>query len=161
MVQFHQIAILISSLWWLELAVAVPLDSCWLQAIRKDCLNCKPSSILAKFLWHSSWDFFNFLLLHPTPWLTTRTIFQFIFTHSQPTFMCRGIAKITMCKWSQWGDVSSIEVKNHDVLLPETLWESFMLTHYNWLVTLWRAKVLKENIFSRNVFVNSSLGSQY
>ena len=46
------------------------------------------------------------------------------------------------------GDVIRIEIKNYDVLLPKALWESFMVTHYNWLFTLWWPKVPKEIIFS-------------
>ena len=46
------------------------------------------------------------------------------------------------------GDVIRIEIKNHDVLLPKTLWESFKVTRYNWLFTLWWTKVAKEIIFS-------------
>ena len=45
-------------------------------------------------------------------------------------------------------DVIRIEIKNHDVLLPETLWESFMVTRYYWLITLWWTKVPKEIICS-------------
>ena len=44
-------------------------------------------------------------------------------------------------------DVIRIEIKNHGVLLPKTLWELFMVTHY-WLFTLWWTKVPKEIIFS-------------
>ena len=100
MVQFHKTAILIWSLWWLELAAAAPLGSCWLQAIREDCLNHKPSSVSASFFC-LSWYFFNFLLLYAQPsGSQSRTIFHLISTHSQPTFICRGIAKITICSWN-------------------------------------------------------------
>ena len=34
-----------------------------------------------------------------------------------------------------------------------------MVTYYNWLFILWWAKVPKEIIFFKNVFVNSSHGS--
>ena len=36
-----------------------------------------------------------------------------------------------------------------------------MVTHYNWLFTIWWAKVPEEIIFQKHVFVNSSHGSQY
>ena len=45
------------------------------------------------------------------------------------------------------GDVLRIDIKNHDILLAKTLQELFMVTYYNWLFTLWRAKVPKEIIF--------------
>ena len=45
------------------------------------------------------------------------------------------------------GDVSRIDIKNHDILLAKTLQESFMVTRYNWLFTLWGAKVPIEIIF--------------
>ena len=45
------------------------------------------------------------------------------------------------------GDVSRIDIKNHDTLLAKTLQESFMVTCYNWLFTLWGAKVPIEIIF--------------
>ena len=57
---------LISNIWWLELAAGAPLDGCWLQKMREDSSNHKPFSISARFCCHSSWDFFNILLLHPT-----------------------------------------------------------------------------------------------
>ena len=50
------------------------------------------------------------------------------------------------------GDVLRIEIKNHDVLLPKTLGDSFMVTHYNWLFTLWWTKVPKE-IFFEEMFL--------
>ena len=50
----------------------------WLQAVREDCLNHKPFSISARLFGHSSSDFSNFLLLHPTSSLTHRTIFHSI-----------------------------------------------------------------------------------
>ena len=46
------------------------------------------------------------------------------------------------------GDNFRIDIKNHDILLAKTLQESFMVTLYNQLFTLWRAKVHKEIIFS-------------
>ena len=70
--------LVISSLWWLELPTAAPLDSCWLQAVREDYLNCKPFSISARFYCHSSWDFFDLLLLHPTPLLTVKDYFPLL-----------------------------------------------------------------------------------
>ena len=91
MVQFHKTAILILSWWWLELTASVPLVICWLQAIKEDCLNCKPSSILARFFCHTPWDLFNICLLHPTPWLTVKEYFF------------------------------RIEIKNHDILQAKTL----------------------------------------
>ena len=50
------------------------------------------------------------------------------------------------------GDVLRIEIKNHDVLQPKTLGDSFMVTH-NWLFTLWWTKIPKEIIFEK-IFVN-------
>ena len=44
-------------------------------------------------------------------------------------------------------DIFRIDIKNHDILLAKTLQESFMVTRYNWVFTLWRAKVLTEIIF--------------
>ena len=46
------------------------------------------------------------------------------------------------------GDVLRIEIKNPDVLLAKT-GDSFMVTHYNWLFTLWWTKVPKEIIFEK------------
>ena len=57
---------LISNIQWLELAAGAPLDGCWLQKMQEDCSNHKPFSISARFCCHSSWDFFNFFLLHPS-----------------------------------------------------------------------------------------------
>ena len=102
MVQFHWAANLITSCKWLELTAAAPLDDSWLHAIKEDGLNHKPFFISVRLFHHSSWDFFNLLLLHPNllfgSWL--RTTYHFIFTHSQPTLICRGVAKITICKWN-------------------------------------------------------------
>ena len=36
-------------------------------------------------------------------------------------------------------DILKIDIKNHDILLAKTLQESFMVIHYNWVFTLWRA----------------------
>ena len=44
-------------------------------------------------------------------------------------------------------DIFRIDIKNHDILLAKTLQESFMVTRYNWVFTLWWAKVLTEIIF--------------
>ena len=44
-------------------------------------------------------------------------------------------------------DIFRIDIKNHDILLAKTLQESFMVTRYNWVFTLWRAKILTEIIF--------------
>ena len=44
-------------------------------------------------------------------------------------------------------DIFRIDIKNHDILLAKTLQESFMVTHYNWVFTLRRAKVLTEIFF--------------
>ena len=43
------------------------------------------------------------------------------------------------------GDIFRIDIKNLDILLAKTLRESFMVTRYNWLFTLWRAKIPKEH----------------
>ena len=126
MVQCHKTAILINS-GLVELAAVAPLDGCFLQAIRKDCLNHKPFSISGRFFCHSSWDSFSFFLLHPEPlyWLKDH------------------------CMQLKLGDVLRTKIKNHDILLPKTLcpFESFMVKHYNLLFTLWWAKVPKEIIF--------------
>lgn len=129
MVQFHQTAILISSLQWLELAAEVLLDSCWVLATREDCLNQKPFSISANFFCHSSEDFFNFLLLHSTPWLTVEDYF--------PCNLYPFIAYFYMQRYHE------------DLYMPLKLWESFLVTRYNWLFTLWWAEVPKEIIFGK------------
>ena len=99
MVHFHLTANLISSCKWLELTALAPLDDSWLHAIKEDCFNHKPFYISVRLFCHSSWNFFNLLLLHPNLLFgsRTRTTFHFIFTHSQPTLIYRGIAKITIC----------------------------------------------------------------
>ena len=51
------------------------------------------------------------------------------------------------------GDVLRIEIKNHDVLLPKTLGDSFMVTHYNWLSNFGGQKSLKK-LLLKNFFVN-------
>ena len=51
------------------------------------------------------------------------------------------------------GDIFRIDIKNLDILLAKTLRDSFMVTRYNWLFTLWRAKIPNEHFSSR--------GSQY
>ena len=84
--------------------------SCWLQAIREDCLNHKPFSISAIFFGHSSWDFFNFLHLHPASSLTHRL------------FSIASFQDLNQEPWS---------------FVAKTLKESFMVTCYNWLFTLW------------------------
>lgn len=70
---------------WLELAAGAPLDGYMLQAIREDCLNHKPFSISASF----------FFAIPPNllVGLQSMTIFHFVFNHSQPTLIYRGIAK--------------------------------------------------------------------
>ena len=55
----------------------------------------------SKTFCHFSWDFFNFLLLHPTPWLTVKDYLPFNLNlpiHS--VLLCRGIANITICNWN-------------------------------------------------------------
>ena len=106
-----------------------PLDSCMLQAIRKDCLNNKPFSISASFFFffcHSSWNFFYFLLLLPTSLLAhVQWLFSILSLTIHSLLLHTGVLSI--------GDVFRIEIKNHDVLLPKTLREAFMVTGYNWL----------------------------
>ena len=134
---------LISNLQWLELAAGEPLDGCWLQKMRQDCSNHKPFSISARFCCHSSRDFFNFLLLHPTSssappfYLHPFTLYFYMQSYGKDHYMPQ----------LKLRDVIRIEIKNHDVLLPKTLWESFMVTRYYWLFTLWWTKVPKEIIF--------------
>ena len=80
---------------WLELAAGAPLDSCMLQAIREDCLNHKPFSISASsFFLSFLLEFLLFLALTPNLLVGSQsmTIFHFVFNHSQPTFIYRGIA---------------------------------------------------------------------
>ena len=79
---------------WLELAAGAPLDSCMLQAIREDCLNHKPFSISAIFFLSFLLEFLLFLALTLNLLVGSQsmTIFHFVFNHSQPTFIYRGIA---------------------------------------------------------------------
>ena len=126
--------------------MAVPLDGCWLQAIREDCLNHKPFSISAKLFCHSSWDFLNFLLLHSTLWLTVKDYFLFNLYPFIAYFNMQRSSKDHYMLLNL-GDVSRIDIKDHDTLLAKTLQESFMVTRYNWLFTLWGAKVPIEIIF--------------
>ena len=138
MVQFHKTAILILSWWWLELTASAPLFICWLQAIKEDCLNYKPSSILARFFSHTSWDLFNIWLLHPTPWLTVKEYFPFNLYPFTTYFYIQRCSK-DHYMWLKLGDIFRIDIKNHDMLQAKKLQESFMVTCYNWLFTLWRA----------------------
>ena len=109
----------------------------WMHAIRReDCLNHEPLSISASFFCHSSWDFFNFLPLH-------QTSSQFTAKDYFPFYLYPFTAYFYMQRWSKdhymqlkLGDVSRIEIKNHDVLLPKKLQESLMVTRYKWLFTL-------------------------
>ena len=125
MVQFHKTAISILRWWILELTASAPLVISWLQAIKKDCINCKPSSILARFFCHTSWDLFNIWLLHPTPWLTVKEYFPF------NLYLFTTYFYIQRCSTDHYtqlklGDIFSIDIRNHDMLLAKTLQESFM-----------------------------------
>ena len=111
----------------------------------------------------SSWEFFNFLLLHPTPWLTVKEYFLSNFHPFTAYFFMQRYSKDHFMQL-KLGNVSTTELKNHYVYSSSQkhrLWESFMVTHYNWLFTIWWAKVPEEIIFQKNVFVNSSRRSQY
>ena len=112
---------------------------CWLQKIREDCSNHKPFSISARFCCHSSWDFFNFLLLHPT----SSSAPPFYLHPFTLYFYTQSYGKDYYTSQLELRDVLRIEIKNHDVLLPKTLWDSFMVTRYYWLFTIWWNKVPK------------------
>ena len=132
---------LISNIQWLELPAGAPLDGFW---FLEDCSNHKPFPISARFCCQSSWDFFNFLLLHPTSssappfYLHPFTLYFYMQIYGKDHYMPQ----------LELRDVIRIEIKNHGVLLPKTLWELFMVTRYYWLFTLWWTKVPKEIIFS-------------
>ena len=64
-----------------ELAAAVLLNSWWMHTIR--------NIPLVIFLTSCSYT--------QPPGSLSRIIFYLIFTHSQPTFICRDIAEITIC----------------------------------------------------------------
>ena len=132
--------------------------SLWLLVtIRKDCVNHKPSYISAIFFCHSSWDFFNFLLLHPTPWLTIKdyspynhypfTAYFYIQRYSKDHDMWLKLIRRCFQDWNQGALCFA----------AKTLWESVIVTHYNWLFTHWWAKKI---IFKKDVFVNSSCESE-
>ena len=130
MVQFHKTAILIWSLWWLELAAAVPLGSCWLQAIREDCLNHKPSSVSASFFCLPLGISLISCSYTQLSGSQSRTIFHLISTHSQPTFICRGIAKITIWSWNY---------KIYSGLISRTMifcWQKHCRNHLWWHVII-------------------------
>ena len=103
MVQFHWTANLISSCKWLEL----------MHAVREDCLNHKPFSISARFFFHSFWDFFNFLLLHPTSsQFTAKDYFTFyLYPFTAYFYMQRCSKDHYMYMQLKLGDVSRIEIK--------------------------------------------------
>ena len=109
-----------------------------LVASNQGCLNCKPSSILARFFSHTSWDLFNIWLLHPTPWLTVKEYFPFNLYPFTTYFYIQRCSK-DHYMWLKLGDIFRIDIKNHDMLQAKKLQESFMVTCYNWLFTLWRA----------------------
>lgn len=115
----------------------------------------KPQALLhfSKIFCHSSWDSFNFLLLHPIPWLIFKDYFPFNLYPFKSYFNMQRYSKHYYMQLKLW-DTSRIKIKNHDVLLPETLWESFMVTHYNWLYSHFGG--LKKLFFKIIVFVNSS-----
>ena len=81
----------------------------------------------------------------PPRWLTVKDYFPFYLY-----FYTQSYSKDHYMPQLKLGDDICIEIKNHDVLLPKTLWESFIVTRYNWLFTLWWTKVPKEVIFSKN-----------
>ena len=139
---------------WLELAAGAPLDSCMLQAIREDCLNHKPFSISAIFFFviPLGISFISCSYSPPSRWLAVNDYFPFCL---QPFTAYFYIQRYSI------GDVFRIEIKNHGVLLPKTLRESVMVTGYNWLFTLWWAKVPKEIIFLKDCCCKYSCGSQY
>ena len=106
-----------STSWWL------------LVTIREDCVNHKPnSSISAIFFCHSSWDFFNFLLLHPTPWLTIKdyspcnlypfTAYFYIQRYSKDHDMLLKLIRRCFQDWNQGALCFA----------AKTLWESFIVT---------------------------------
>ena len=140
---------------WLELAAGAPLDTCVLQVIREDCLNHKPFSISESsffFVISLGISFISCSYSQPPRWLTVNDHFPFCL---QPFTAYFYIQRYSI------GDVFRIEIKNHGVLLPKTLRESVMVTCYNWLFTLWWAKVPKEISFLKDCCCKYSCGSQY
>ena len=87
----------------------------------------------------------------PPRWLTVKDYFLFYLY-----FYMQSYSKDHCMPQLKLGDVIRIEITNHDVLLPKTLWESFIVTRYNWLFTLWWTKVPKEIIFSK-IFLTAPL----
>ena len=94
-----------------ELAAAVLLNSWWMHTTRKDCLNYKPSSTSARLFCPSSWDFFNFLLLHPTSWVTVKDYFLFNLYSFTAYFYMQRYSRDHYLQL-KLGDVSRIEIKN-------------------------------------------------
>ena len=84
----------------------------------------------------------------PPRWLTVKDYFPFYLHSFTLSFYMQSYGKDHYMPQLKLSDVIRIEIKNHDVLLPKTLRESFMVTRYYWLITLWWTKVPKEIIFS-------------
>ena len=83
----------------------------------------------------------------PPRWLTVKDYFPFYLHSFTLYFYMQSYGKDHYMPQLKLSDVIRIEIKNHDVLLPKTLWESFMVTRYYWLITRWWTKVPKEIIF--------------
>ena len=135
------------------------ITSWWLLVtIREDCVNHKPSSISAIFFCYPSWDFFNFLLLHLTPWLTVKdyspfnlypfTAYFYIQRYSKDHYM---LLKLTRRCFQDW-------YQGPLCFAAKTLWESVIVTHYNWLNS--HIGGLKKLFLKKDVFVNSSCESE-
>ena len=83
----------------------------------------------------------------PPRWFTLKVYFPFHLHSFTLYFYMQSYGKDHYMPQLKLSDVIRIEIKNHDVLLPKTLWESFIVIRYYWLITLWWTKVPKEIIF--------------
>ena len=123
-----------------------------MQAIREDCLNHKPSSISTRSFCLSFWDFFNFFLLHPIPWLTVKDYFPFYLYPFTVYFYMQRYSKDHY-----------MQLKSRTMIF---CWQKHCRSHLWWHVLIGYShfgglKSLKKFSFWKNVFVNSSCGSQY
>ena len=108
-----------------ESAEAAPLDGCRLHAIREDGFNRKPFSTAARlfFVVPLGISLISCSYTQPPLWLKVKVYFPFNLYPFTAYFYMQRYSKEHYMQLKQ--DVSRIEIKKHDLLLPKALWESY------------------------------------